>query len=849
MRKDRSVDRVYMILRSPSAPAPKALPMRTPAVQRALARILVAAGVTTVLVVTNAVVAPAATAAVSQISDIDHFDRSVARGWGAPVDGRSWTTSDPMATSVADGSARVSSAPGTGTTQMLSGGMPQDATISALVWPETHTAAGNGPTISLVARSVEKTSYQARVRFGTTGVNLWISRMDARGVENVLVSTKPISSLTAGQRVRAEFSVSGQSPVVLKARVWIDGTATPTSWQQNISDSSDARVQAAGSAAVTTHLSSGSPAMDVRVDDVSVGGITTDPAPTPTPTPTPASPPTPAATATTAASTTSGATAGSVPVGSTMYTVPTNAVYAAAKGNRTGIGSSKDPYGSAAYAIEKAPNGATIVLRGGTYRESVYVGFNRKLTIQSYPGEAVWFDGSSPISGWRKSGSTWVTNWTYTFDRRISFNAGLDETSRFTDSRNPVAGYPEQVWIDGTPLRQVGSAKDVTIGTFFADTSAKRLVIEADPSGRRVEASTLTRAIQVQGKGTTLRGFGVQRYATTLNMMGTVTAEVDGITLENLVVRDNATVGVYAWNDNQTLNKVTVTGNGMLGIGVNGTHNLRITNSVVSGNNTQAFKPAPVSGGMKLSKVNSAVVAGNVVDDNDSAGIWFDVSSYDIKVTGNRVTGNSTTGVQVEISEKAIIADNYISGNDIGLQLSNSGSVQVWNNAIDGAKRALSFTQDKRRQEVASLASTIPWVMKDITLRDNAISYSSTGSCPMLTQDYSQKMYGNNFGLSLDGNVYHRASSSAPSNFACWANGTAGTRSFKTLAEFSSFTGNDKRSALWEGSPIMGSDLKLVSAVLSAPEATAYGLPADVAAAIGQSAGTTRVGPYTPPAK
>lgn len=823
--------------------------MRRTVLARTLARGLVSACAVTALVVTSLVIAPAATAATT---GTDTFERSVPSGWGASADGRSWMTTAPSSTSVADGSARVSSEPGTQTTQTLSGGMPQDATLSALLWPESRTATGNGPTISLVARSEGKSSYQARVRFGTTGVNLWISRMDERGTESVLVSTKPIASIAAGQKVRAEFSVSGQSPVLLKARVWIDGTTQPTSWQQTSSDSSDARMRTAGSAAISTHLSSGSPAMAVRVDDVTVRAATTAPTPTPTATPKPTATSTPKPTSTPTAqpaSTTAGATAGSAAVGSTRYAVPSGAVYAVAKGTRTGAGTASNPYGSAAYAVEKAPTGSTIVLRGGTYRESVYIGFNRKLTIQSYPSEAVWFDGSSPVSGWTKSGSTWVANWNQSFDRRVSFNANLDETARFTDSRNPLAGYPEQVWIDGKPLRQVGSAEQVTNGTFFADTSAKRLVIGSDPSGRRVEASTLARAIQVQGAGTTLRGFGVQRYATTLNMMGAVTAEVDGTTLENLVVRDNATIGVYAWNDNQTLNKLTVTGNGMLGIGANGTHNLRITNSVVSGNNTQAFKPAPVSGGMKLSRIDKGLVSGNVVADNDSAGVWFDVSSYDLTVTGNRVTGNSTTGVQVEISEKALIADNYISGNDIGLQISNSGSVQVWNNAIDGVKRALSFTHDSRRQEVSSLASKIPWVMKNITLRNNAISYSTSGSCPMLTQDYSQKMYGNDFGLSLDGNVYHRASDSAPSNFACWANGTAGTRSFKTLEEFSRFTGNDKRSALWTGDPIIASDLKVASAVLTAPKATVYGLPSDVATAIGQKAGAARIGPFTTPAK
>ena len=51
-----------------------------------------------------------------------------------------------------------------------------------------------------------------------------------------------------------------------------------------------------------------------------------------------------------------------------------------------GSGSAAAPYGSAQTAIDKAPSGSTIVLRGGTYRESIFVPKGKQLTIR-YTGK------------------------------------------------------------------------------------------------------------------------------------------------------------------------------------------------------------------------------------------------------------------------------------------------------------------------------------------------------------------------------------------------------------------------------------------------------------------------------
>jgi hypothetical protein len=795
---------------------------------------LLATAIAFALIATGSV-STASAAAPQRVNDT--FTRTISSGWGD-----AWTSSSARSTSVKKGHAVFTHTPGKGSVQSLRKISMKDASLGATIWPQKATTKGNGSTTSLTLRSNGKFSYQARVRFGATGVSLWLSRYDGgTGREVVLRSLKTIKDLPANALVRAEFALSGSSPVTLRARLWEEGSKKPD-WQVTVEDTSKQRITRAGYPAIASYLSASSPANTVRVDDVYLSEAVPPVAPTkPKPTPTPA-PTTPTAPVTSSS-------VGSVPVGTASYPVPAGAIFVVPKGTQTGSGTKSDPYGSATYAASKAPTGSTIVLRGGTYREYVYVGFKKALTIQAYPGEAVWFDGSSPVTGWKKSGKTWVkTGWTHTFDHRVSFTAGRDDTRRFVDDTNPLAGYPDQVWVNDKPLRQVGSAKAVTTGTFYVDEGGKRLVIGSDPAGKDVEASTIARAFKIQGKHTTLRGFGIQRYATTVSMMGTVTAEVDDVTLENMVVRDNATIGVYGWNDDKNLRRVTLTGNGLMGLGVNNSAGVSLVDSIVAGNNAQRFKPAPASGGVKITNADGARIEGNIVADNIGAGVWFDVNSRDIHVTGNKVTGNTTTGIQIELSEKAIIADNHLAKNVLGMKIINSGDVEIWNNTIAASTRALSFAQDERRQPAGALKSLVPWVLDDVTVRNNVLSFGKdSSSCPILAQDAERKLGGAKFGVSMDSNVYHRHSSSAPANFACWAAGAAGTKSVKNLSEFTAFTGNDKRSALWTGDAIVSSSLAVRKDVLTAPRATLVGVPSSIAASIGVEAGAKRPGAFSAP--
>jgi parallel beta-helix repeat protein len=436
-----------------------------------------------------------------------------------------------------------------------------------------------------------------------------------------------------------------------------------------------------------------------------------------------------------------------------------------------------------------------------------------------------------------------VNNWTYLFDHRVSFGAGMDESSRYVDPAYPMAGYADAVWIDGVELTQVGSEAAVTTGKFYVDETNKRLVIGSDPTGKTVEASKLAKAIQNQGAGSTLRGFGVKRYAAHLALYGAISNEVNDCTYENLVIQDNATLGIGGWGDRATYRNLTVTGNGLLGIAADQAPGLLITKSVVKGNNDQKFKQEPVSGGIKTSNTDGAEFSDNLIEGNNTIGLWLDVSMRNFKIMRNKITGNSE-GLEVELSGHGIIADNYIvRNNKAGLFLFDTNDVKVWNNTFEANSRSLQFLQDERRNTNTATKDYVPWVMSNIELRNNVVTYGAN-TCPILTQDLTNTWYGNQFGISSEGNVFYRASATSPSKFACWANGSAGTTSFTNLAGWQSNTSNDMASKYYEGTSIVTSTGALTSTVQSGTTSVPRSLPTDVASAIGKPAGDKSLGAY-----
>src|SRR6478735_11853160 len=146
---------------------------------------------------------------------------------------------------------------------------------------------------------------------------------------------------------------------------------------------------------------------------------------------------------------------GSATVGSASYAIPAGALYVSPSGSDTAAGTSTAPLKTVAAAIVKVPAGGTLVLRAGSYHEALTIA--KKVTIQNYPGEAAWFDGSSAVSKFVASGTTWrLDGWTAEFDASASYTFGSN-AGGFVNAAYPMASHPDQVWIDGVAQQQASS--------------------------------------------------------------------------------------------------------------------------------------------------------------------------------------------------------------------------------------------------------------------------------------------------------------------------------------------------------------------------------------------------------
>ncbi|QCB94428.1 right-handed parallel beta-helix repeat-containing protein [Cellulomonas shaoxiangyii] len=785
----------------------------------------------------------------------DAFSRTVAAGWGTAASGHRYSAEASAGASVASGRGQLWITPGRTGQVVASGTSATDARAAVTVSVDKQPTAGNGASASLqLRRTGPSTAYRATLRFGRDKkVSLKLER--GNGGDTVLVADTllPQRATSASTEFRFEFQVTGTSPVTLAARAWPVGASTPD-WQVRTQDSSAQRLTKAGTVAVRGGVSGSTAATALRFDDLLARTLvpaTATPAPTatsaPTATPKPTATPTPKPT-TAPAPTPAPAPAtgvGSAPVGTTAYAVPARALHVQPRGDDKGDGSAASPFGSAAAALRSAPTGATIVLHGGTYHESVQVPFNRALTIQAAPNEAVWFDGSRAVTGWKKSGYGWyVDGWDLDLDHRVSLSAGQDESSRYVDPAYPMAGYPDQVWVGGNELTQVGSAAQVAEGSFFVDRAADRLVIGTDPGRGEVRASVLQKAIQIQGEGTTVRGIGVQRYGDHAAVLGVVSAEVPDITLENLVVRDNASIGVYVWAKGSAFSRLTLEDNGLLGLVASKADDLTIDESVLARNNSEHFKAEPASGGAKLHNSSNVTVQRSVFDSNVTRGLWFDVDMRNSRVVHNTVVANGVDGVEIELSENIVVAGNYLHANgEAGLKIFDSGAIAVSNNMISGNRAyAIRMLQDERRGD----GSHQPWILRRVDVRNNVLAGAPGSTAVIQVHDFQQQAYAKDLAITFAGNLYQRSTAKDPSRLVQWAAGPQ-LVSYSTLADFRSATGNDATSKLVEGSAVVAADLTLAATGRTAAQGVPVAVTDSVAGALGVPSGWKGLGPTQPP--
>ncbi len=841
-----------------------------------LARRVALAPLVASLVATTLVATAGQSEAATSATATDTFSRTIASGWGSADVGGTWSIAGGTRSSVANGVGVVTGiGPGKTLLATLAGVSVKDvdarATIKASVLNVYNSVEAR--------RLADGSTYLGRVYATGAGIP-YLQVLRLNGSKEALLGQYQLPwKVAVNEAVTVQLQVAGDSAVAISARAWKAATTQPA-WQLQLTDLSSSRIAVAGSVAVRTYVSKSATASNnAAFDDIAVVPAAVAAQPTPTPTATPTATPTSTPTATPTATPTSTPTAtptetptstptttptttpvaesllakpvtGSVSVGSAAYAYPATALFVAPTGSDSNPGSITAPVRTVARAVSMATTGQTIVLRAGSYNESLYLPAGKALTIQGYPGEAAWFDGAVPVSGFTASGSSWrLGNWTANFDHSPTDTPGAADgtTAGWTwiNPAYPMAAYPDMVWVDGVEQKQVGSVAELVAGTFFVDTTAQALYLGTDPTGRRVEASTKQRAFQIYGSGTTLRGFGIRRYADSVPHMGVLTTSAPNMTLENLVIQDSATAGVGIYGTGTRLDSVTISGSGQQGLQANKADGLVVNNVRILDSNDERFNPAPAAGGFKVCATRGLTLSNSEITGTYGHAFWADVSDYDMRIINNVIRNNTQTGIFLEISSTAIVANNYLSGNGkFGIMINNTDKVKVYNNTVVGSGRALNMIDDGRRPLNTNYGHdsrrplpdpTVSWVLADIEVGNNIFHGGSADNAIIAVEEYAATRNAADMRITTDNNAVSQLATGSPRWTNVWARATTNPYVYTKLADFVAAQGQERQSMMvFVSSPVDAAGMPL-SQIRDAEASVARAVPADVLALTGQT--------------
>ena len=337
-----------------------------------------------------------------------------------------------------------------------------------------------------------------------------------------------------------------------------------------------------------------------------------------------------------------------------------------------GDGSAAKPFATIAEAVAAAPAGSIVEVADGTYREG-NIAVVHGVTIRAAQGASPVLSGAVVPTSWTAgAGGTWATAADMVRMCTVC-------TSHADPLVEGMAAHPEQVFVDGEPLRQVASREEVTAGTFFVEDPdpitlvqpgnrhggynvkphrGASYVIGVDPSKHQVEVVQHARALTLVSDGIALKGLTVEKYSPVQEWdyndpeIGAssggamVFAHGSNMLFEGNTFRYSAAATALMVTDavNTTITGNRIVDNGGSGVGVNKSTGVTVEGNYWSGNNREGFLTTDCGAyctmaDMKVTHSKSVRYAFNTVDysaagadhsaveswtNNRLPGIWFD---------------------------------------------------------------------------------------------------------------------------------------------------------------------------------------------------------------------------------
>jgi hypothetical protein len=435
---------------------------------------------------------------------------------------------------------------------------------------------------------------------------------------------------------------------------------------------------------------------------------------------------------------------GSAPVGSTTYAIPQagQVLYVSTSGADSSPGTLASPKRTLGAAISAASSGAVIVLRAGSYHESLTV--SKAVTIQAYPDEAVWLDGSTVYATWAGSGP-----WT----SALGPDWDPIDSSRYAYS-DPAANLPEQVWVDGVALKQLPDGQAPAVGQFSVNRTAQTITIGTNPSGKQVRVADLNHCL-VFTATCNVYGLGVRRYSPLaiegISAMFYFGGSSQGSVIENVVLQDSGVTGINTARQ-ITLRDVTVQDCNQSGIQATTADDLRIERFVVRRCNRGRWQMEPITAGIKITKSERTVILHGLISDvPDGGGLWWDtfcprLLAVNVTVDGTTVVPGAAVirvGIMPEGADGGYFNGQQYRGWIVNcraintrtpIKILDAGWITVTNCEVDVYSLVgLYLQQDDRRNDgsKASSEGTIeesPWLTLHNNLLNNDINPGSGSS-------------------------------------------------------------------------------------------------------------------------
>ncbi len=358
--------------------------------------------------------------------------------------------------------------------------------------------------------------------------------------------------------------------------------------------------------------------------------------------------------------------------------------------------------------VDAHPAGTTYLLESGIHRLQSVVPKSGD-TFVGEEGTVMSGAKRLPAKMWSSSGGDWYVGG----QTQQGFVHGDIEAGG-----NALHARPEELFVDGVRWEPVSSRAELALGRWFFDYGNDRIWLGVDPAGLgTIETSASVGAFGGdQVKNVTIANLTIEKYATpgqhgAIGFYGEHWTH--DWTVRDVVVRDNHGAGIRI-GPGMTIERSRVTNNGQIGIAGSGTDKetgyatpIVVRDTEIDHNLQLDYRFSWEGGATKFKHTIGSLIENNWVHDNHGLGLWFDVDNYNAVIRSNLVENNDVRGIMYEISYgdteiywNTVRNNGHASPSEhqaMGILVSNSENVKVYENVVWGSSRAIAIRADANR--------------------------------------------------------------------------------------------------------------------------------------------------------